>query len=154
MDKKHLELLDFLLVQLCKGRPSGILFRYILNDYKKLTGIVFTYQEQTNFIDLYKDVYFTKENIDRLKIAQSARTIINEFGSLTEYLNSEEREKQVKLESENQSFLLIKEIAAAVNNPKENPARKMTKGEIWAIIIAIVSIGVTIYIAYRQGIFE
>lgn len=154
MDKKHIELLDFLLVQLCKGESFGVMFRHILTDYKNLTGIVLTYDEKTNFIELYKDVYFTKENIDRLKITQSARQIISEFGSLTEYLKSEEKKEQVKLESENQSFLVIKEIAAAVNNPKENPAKKMTKGEIWTIIIGIVAIGVSIYIAYRQGIFE
>ncbi|MDP3641906.1 MAG: hypothetical protein Q8S54_01815 [Bacteroidota bacterium] len=93
MDKKHLELLDFLLVKLCNEKPSGIMFRLILTDYKQLTNIEFNYDEKNNFIALYENIYFTKENIDRLKITQSARQIINDHGSLTEYFKFHELQK-------------------------------------------------------------
>lgn len=133
MDKKHLELLDFLLVELCKSQ-SGTMFRHILTDYKQLTNIEFNYDEKNNFISLYENIYFTKENIDRLKITQSARQIINDHGSLTQHLKLQERQEQEK-----QKTVLIIQSSSKKPKPKSN-INKLAANPIIQILTIIVMI--------------
>lgn len=146
MDKKHLELLDFLLVELCKSQ-SGTMFRHILTDYKQLTNIEFNYEEKTNFIESYKNVYFTKENIDRLKITQSARQIINEFGSLTEYLRKQETDKLQEIERQNKKPIIVIQSSPSPSNTKNKHKNISAIAKPIAMLSPVVKFIIAIIIA-------
>jgi hypothetical protein len=114
--EKYLLLLDYLLVKLKTGRPSGISFNNILKEYRSEMGTTLDGDEQREFWVLHEGKYFEHINnsIDRIKLTGKAK----------EYFN--------------QSSLVNREMINDNNKPHATPPKKITRGEWWMIILTII----------------
>lgn len=141
MNEKYLNFLDYVLSKLKNGRPSGISLRNLADNYKLETGITLSRDEQKEFIQIYDEKWFTKENIDRLKIKQQSIDVLYEYGSIGEYLKQK-----------NQSSLK-NDLRNNTNTQNSAPTKQPTKtattigGVMLAVIIAVVS-GIIILIIW------
>jgi hypothetical protein len=76
-------------------------------------------------------------------------------GGWIEYLKQQENQSSSLNRLDNNKT--IPNTTIAINNPTTTPSRKITKGEVWTIvgvIVAIIGIMITLFIAYMEGLFN
>lgn len=146
MIEKDLKFLDFILPRLCKVYETGDTLNSLSYDYKKETGIDIPYEEIQPFEDLYNGVYFDViTNVGLIVITPEYKSIIDNYGSLSEYLDINNNTQYTTTHSE---------------IPTTIPSRKKTilGVGIWQITIMIffgcLTIAVMLYLAYLQGLFD
>jgi hypothetical protein len=139
MTEKHLLFLDYLLPILSK-RPDGGFIDDIAHDYKKVCGISFDTDEIDHFESLYEYKYFTfpYSYLNRTaKITPETKENIDNYGSLSKYLNIVDESKaieQAKLDDKEKLEIKIAKLTE-INLTLQN---KQLKSKIWFSIIGFI----------------
>ncbi len=93
--KEHLAFLDFMLPILNEKYPNHGILDYLADNFKDESGIDMDYKEIEYFQKLYDGDYFeTITNHGQVKISLKGKQIIDNYGSLSQYLIAKSQENK------------------------------------------------------------
>jgi len=93
-DMEYLDYLNYTLKRLSEKFSEGLILSNLRSEYKELSGEWIDTETQAHFESLYENEYFARIGTTyKHKISPKAKEIVDEFGSLSTYLELCELER-------------------------------------------------------------
>lgn len=144
INEKDLNFLDFILPIISKNIIASYYIDYLAEEYKSETGIEFTIDDLRIFIDEYDNKYIIKFGSGlKVKMSIEMKRIIDQYGSLSKYIEEQNNLELKELEESNElNKLQIKNIELQ-NKNLQLQNKQMKRYVIYSIISFILGAVVT-----------